>query len=41
VAVAARSIVKALDVIRHISGRQRAVFINLFLDPFFFQAAEK
>ena len=39
--VAARSIVEGIDVIRQVSDRQLAVLVDLFLDPFFLQAAEK
>jgi hypothetical protein len=40
-AVAARSIVEGVDVIRHVGCRQLSVLVDLFLDPLFLQAAEE
>ena len=39
--VAAHLIVERIDVVRHVGDRQLSVFVDLFLDPLFLQAAEE
>src|SRR5437667_11419681 len=39
--VAAHLIVERIDVVGHVGDRQLSVFVDLFLDPLFLQAAEE
>jgi hypothetical protein len=41
VAVTSRSIVEGINVIGHIGVRELSVLVDLFLDSFLYQAAEK
>jgi hypothetical protein len=40
-AVAARAIVKGLDVVRYVSRCEIAILVDVFLDSLFLQAAEE